>query len=171
MSPRLLIVAATLLVAGAPLTRAQTSVIPNAEASLNALVGEVRQLRVAVEESARNQTQVQATSVFLSAIQARIMQMDTALNTVRADLRSAVSDHEDLVGSLAEAQTSLAGATDAKDRAQYIDMVKMFTSEVDKSSAQEQQLRSRESQLMQQLQVEEQRWADLVAKLDQIMKK
>ena len=50
--------------------------------SLTALTAEVRQLRLAVEESMRSQAQTQALGVYLSAQQSRILQVASRLDAV-----------------------------------------------------------------------------------------
>ena len=54
--------------------------------SLAALTAEIRQLRVAVEESTRSQTQTQALGVYLSVQQSRILQAATRLESARKEL-------------------------------------------------------------------------------------
>ena len=53
------------------------------DGSMAALTSEVRQLRVAVEELTRSQTQTQALGVYLSVQQSRILQMATRSGLAR----------------------------------------------------------------------------------------
>ena len=55
-------------------------------ASLAAVTSELRQLRMAVEELTRSQTQTQALGVYLSAQQSRVLQVATRLDSARKDL-------------------------------------------------------------------------------------
>jgi hypothetical protein len=81
--------------------------------ALVALVAEIRQLRLTVEESNRQQAQIQSLAVYLSAQQSRLIQVGARLESVR----------------------------------------------------------NQESELGRILGVEEARWADLIARLDQSVKR
>jgi len=72
--------------AGALLAQGRTE---ETAGSLAALTAEVRQLRLAVEESARRQTQTQAISIYLAAQQSRMVQLSTRLDAVRKELGAA----------------------------------------------------------------------------------
>jgi len=140
-------------------------------ASLGALVAEVRQLRVAVEESTRSQSQTQALAVYLSAEQSRLIQLTSRLDAVRTQLAGAASQTRQFASYLATAQAEVRDAKTADERAQAAGMVDMFKQQADTAAAQEQQLRDRESQLVQSFQAEEARWTDLVTKLEQLVRK
>jgi hypothetical protein len=59
---------------------------PQEIGSLAALIAEVRQLRAAVEESNRQQAQLQTVSVYLSAQQSRLVQISGRLEAARNQL-------------------------------------------------------------------------------------
>jgi len=139
--------------------------------SLGALVSEVRQLRLAVEESTRSQSQTQALGVYLSAEQSRIIQVSSRLDSVRGQLASAAAQTRQFATYLATAQTEVREAKTADDRAQAAGMVEMFKQQSDAAAAQEQQLRDREADLLQAFRAEEARWTDLVTKLEQLVRK
>ena len=139
--------------------------------SLAALTAEVRQLRVSLEEAARTQAQTQALAVYLSAQQSRMVQLSARLDAVRNDLSGASARGREAARNMAEAQQEAAQATDPRGRAEAADMVLMFKQQADQAAAQEQAFRSRETDLAQALQAEEARWADLIARLEQSIKK
>lgn len=139
--------------------------------SLGALVAEVRQLRLAVEESTRSQSQTQALGVYLSAEQSRLIQVSSRLDAVRAQLAGAASQTRQFANYLATAQAEVRDAKTADDRAQAAGMVEMFKQQSDAAAAQEQQLRDRESELVQSFRAEESRWTDLITRLEQLVRK
>jgi hypothetical protein len=55
-------------------------------ASMAALIVEIRQLRAAIEESTKHQSQAQALAIYLSAQQSRMVQLATRLDAVRNEL-------------------------------------------------------------------------------------
>src|SRR5215213_7493930 len=63
----------------------------DAAASLAPLTSELRQLRVAVEELTRSQTQTQALGVYLSVQQTRLLQVATQMESARKDVEIAVT--------------------------------------------------------------------------------
>ena len=140
-------------------------------ASLGALVGEVHQLRLAVEDSTRTQSQIQMLSVYLSAQQSRMIQVTSRLDATRRELADAAARSKEAANLLANAQTEAVEATRPEERAQAADMVHMFKQQADVANAREQQLRTRETELLQGWQAEETRWADLIAKLEQSVKR
>jgi chromosome segregation ATPase len=71
------------------------------DGSLAALTAEVRQLRVAVEELARSQTETQALGVYLSAQQGRLQQADQQLAAARRELDSATAAGQRIEAQLA----------------------------------------------------------------------
>ena len=139
--------------------------------SLAALTAEVRQLRAAVEEAARSQTQTQALGVYLSAEQSRLVQLGARLEAVRNDLGGATMRSRDAAWRLTAAQQEAAQAQNAADRAEAASMVQMFKDQADQAAEQEQQLHLREADLSQAMQAEEARWADLIVRLEQQINK
>src|SRR5688500_9226608 len=67
-----------------------------ADGSLAALTVELRQLRLAFEQLARNQTQTQALGVHLSVQQSRILQVATRLEAAQKDLDAATARSQDM---------------------------------------------------------------------------
>jgi hypothetical protein len=135
--------------------------------SLAALTAEVKQLRLAVEESGRRQGQTQAISVYLAAQQSRMVQLSTRLDAIRADLSAAVAVSRQMVTLAANAEGDLARTMPAEERAEAASMQQLFRQQAAGAVEREQQLRQQESELVQAIQVEETRWRDLIARLQQ----
>jgi len=138
--------------------------------SIAGLTSELRQLRMAVEESTRTQTQTQALGVYLSVQQSRILQVASRLDTARKELDSATIRSRDIASHLANMDEELPRATEPQRRA-LEDAVRSLKSEQASVGLQEQQARSREAELSQMLQVEDSRWTDLISRLEQLIKK
>jgi hypothetical protein len=138
---------------------------------LAALTAEVRQLRVAVEESTRTQVQSHAIGMSLSAQQSRISVIGSRLEAVRNELLGATARRRDAEALVANAQRELAQVADPAERAQGGGMYQLFKQQADRAVQVEEDLRRRASDLFQSLQVEEQRWSDLMARLEQATKK
>jgi hypothetical protein len=166
----MMLTAAAIVVGGVGLMWAQGKT-EEAGGSLAALTAEVRQLRIAVEDSARQQTQTQALSVSLSAQQSRMVQIGARLDAVRNDLGGATMRARETARLVTAAQQELTQAPDARERTEAADMVQMFRQQANQAAAQEQSLRARETELIQALQSEEARWADLIVRLEQLIKK
>src|SRR5438034_2077389 len=84
--------------------------------SLAALTSEVRQLRVAVEQSTRSQTQTQALGVYLSVQQSRILQVTTRLDSVRKELDTAAARSREIASHLANIEAELTRVTEQQSR-------------------------------------------------------
>src|SRR5262245_23230126 len=93
--------ATVLAVSGAAIVWGQgRNVVPEADASLAALTMEVRQLRLAVEGSARSQAQAQVLGVYLTMQQGRIDQATTRLNETRKELDALAVRSRELTNQL-----------------------------------------------------------------------
>jgi hypothetical protein len=139
--------------------------------SLAALTSELRQLRMAVEDLTRTQTQTQALGVYLSVQQSRILQVATRLDSARKELDSAAIRSREIASQLANINDELSRATEPERRAQLEDANRSFKYEQASVGLREQQARSRESELSQTLQLEDSRWADIISRLEQLIKK
>lgn len=138
--------------------------------SVAGLMREVQQLRLAVEESMRTQSQIQMLSVALSAQQSRLMQVANRLDATRRDLAEAIQQAAEVTRLLSMFQGDQAAST-PEDREEAADLMKMFKPQADAAARREQQLRAREAELVQLHQAEEARWTDLVARLEQSVKR
>ena len=101
---RLLVPLAVLFAVASAVAWAQTRNDEPAGA-LSALIAEVRQLRQAVEESSRQQGQIQGLSVYLPAQQSRLMQIGAQLDAVRTELAAASARSQEFANLLSGAQT------------------------------------------------------------------
>jgi hypothetical protein len=145
--------------------------VPVTGASLDTLTAELKQLRVAVEELTRSQTQTQALGVYLSVQQSRMLQVSARLDAARKDLDVAAIRSRDLAGQLVNIEEQLRTVTEPDHRAQLENAVRQLKYEQGTVSLQEQQARAREVELYQTLQVEEARWNDLISRLEQLTKR
>jgi seryl-tRNA synthetase len=139
--------------------------------SFAALASELRQLRMAVEELTRSQTQTQALGVYLSVQQSRILQVVTRLDSTRKDLEAATIRSRELGSKLANFEEDLPRVTEPRIRTEVEGMIRVLKREQASVALQEEQIRSREGELSQMLQLEESRWSDLISRLDQLTKR
>jgi hypothetical protein len=135
--------------------------------SLAGLTAEVRQLRLAVEESARRQAQTQAISIYLAAQQSRMVQLSTRLDAVRKELGGAEAASRQLVALAVSAEGDLARSMPPEERNETTGMHQLFKQQAAGAVEREQRIRLQETELVQALQVEETRWRDLIARLQQ----
>ena len=82
------------------------------------VASEIRQLRVALEESTRRQTETQALGVYLSAQQSRLLQASAKLESARRDVEALTTHSRDIAAKLAESQERLHIGT-AEQREHY----------------------------------------------------
>jgi chromosome segregation ATPase len=142
-----------------------------ADGSLAALTAELRQLRQAVEQLTRSQTQTQALGVYLSAQQSRIVQVAARLDSAQKDLDSASLRAQQVQSQLAVFSTELQRVVEPQKRDALEDALRATRAEQRSVELALQQARSRESELSQALQVEESRWNDLISRLQQVVTK
>jgi chromosome segregation ATPase len=160
-----------MLIWSASVLRAQEKTDPLPTGSLASLTAEVHALRLAVEEAARSQTQTQALGVYLSAEQSRLVQVAGRLDAVRTELNTVRARARELADSLVNVQTQLAGNPQPEMRVQLQEMSRVLKQQADRAAEQEQAISTRESELNQAFQAEETRWAELIARLEQVIKK
>ncbi|HEX5108220.1 MAG TPA: hypothetical protein VFV95_07230 [Vicinamibacterales bacterium] len=139
-----------------------------ADGSLAGLTSELRQLRVAVEQLARSQTQTQALGVSLSAQQSRIVQVAGRLDSAQKELDSASLRAQEMQSRLVSMTSELQRAAEPQQRAALEDGVRGIRAEQRVVELELQQARSREGELSQMLQTEEARWKDLISRLEQL---
>jgi len=140
-------------------------------AALKDLTAEVRRLRLAVEQAARVQAQTQALGVYLSVEQGRIVQVATRLESTRRELEDLQAASRRLTADLASLESMLPRESDPDKRRQIEMQQRATKQELDETSLRDQQIRSREAEATQALQVEESRWSDLISRLEEIIKK
>jgi chromosome segregation ATPase len=136
--------------------------------SMAALTAEVRQLRIAVEQLARSQTETQALSVYLSAQQGRVAQARQRYDTVRRETEGAATQREDMQAELARLTAELPRANSPAHRADIETSIRLFQVEANGADNQLQQARAREDEASRALAREEDRWSDLLARMEQL---
>lgn len=163
---------ATILAVGcaAAVLAQERNAVPDASGSLAALTAELRQLRLAVEESARSQVQTQALGVYLSVQQSRLLQVATRLDAARKELDTATVRSREIATQLTNIDDALPRATEPR-RVELEEANRQLKAEHASVGMQEQQARSREGELSQALQLEEARWSDLISRLEQLIKR
>src|SRR5688572_19473980 len=138
---------------------------------LGELTAEIRQLRLAIEQSSRTQTQAQALGIFLSAQQSRILQVTTRLDAARKELDAAAQRAMDHANQLARLEEQIPQVSDQNERTAMEDQSTHLKVAIKTVAAQEQQARARETEMLQAWQQEEARWNDLIARLQQIVER
>jgi len=139
--------------------------------SLGALTDEVRQLRLAIEDSAKSQTQIQAMTVYLSATQSRMGQVSARLEKAHADTMAATAELQASSERWNELQRRLAGNITPQDRADLAEYVRALKAANDGAAEREGQARIRENELLAMFQTEETRWQELIARLEALVKR
>jgi hypothetical protein len=139
--------------------------------SLAGVTAELRQLRLAVEESTRTQRQTHALGVYISAQQSRLLQVAGRLDVARRELDAVAIRSKQLAADVASNEDAAVHSTKSELRPQYEVQARYANSELDKLAPQLQLAQAREAELAQMLQAEEARWADLIARLEQLVKK
>ena len=136
--------------------------------SVAALTAEVRQLRAAVERLARDQTEIQALGIHLSAQQGRLLQATQLLDAARRELDSATANNRDAQAQLTSVQERLNGVTDDQLRAVLEFEMRATQAQATSAELELQQAHARESELSLALAREQDRWGDLISRLEQL---
>jgi hypothetical protein len=163
--------ALALTVAGAAAVIAQGRSDALDPGSLAGLTAEIRQLRLAVEESARSQIQTQALGVYLSVQQSRVAQVASRLDVSRRELDGMAVRGRQMAAEMANLENALPQVTDPKQRAEVEQQARVMKLELDSLALQEQQTRNREAELSQTLQLEEARWTEIISRLEPATKR
>jgi hypothetical protein len=172
MTRRLLLISGIALVLAAPVLWAQMQSQTPDPASLAALTAEVRQVRLAIEESTRAQTQTQATAVYLTVQKDRIFQLTTRLDGIRKDLDNATREASSMASELASNEKALAdGSAPPQIRQQLTDSIPQLRLAVSEANGRVQSHRFREQEVVLSLQTEEARWNDLISRMEQAIKR
>jgi predicted nucleic acid-binding Zn-ribbon protein len=159
------------LVSGATATvSAQTSDAESVKA-LRELVAEVRSLRATIEQYANAQIQAQAVGELLSVQQRRVADVTMRLDQMRRELDGISSESRRLSAQASDLEESLRVATDPKLRMETEMQQRALKQELERHIEQEQTLRSRETDLVNSLVVEEAKWNDLVERMNQWLRR
>ena len=155
------------IVGGATVVLGQSRGEP-ADGSMAALTGEVRELRLAVQQFAQTQSQTQALGVYLSVQQSRILQVSSQLETTRRELDAASRQSNEVTSRLASLEEEVPRIPDPMRRIAVQEALRAMRREQALATAQEQQLRNRELDLSQTMQTEESRWSSLLTRLESL---
>ena len=136
------------------------------DGSLAQLTAEVRQLRLAIEEMARSQTETRALDAALSTQQSRMLQTEQRLEAARRGIDTTASRLEGIEARLASLRSERSRATAPDARAGLDEAIRGFEGERDDAARELQRVRGREEELSRTLQSEETRWNDLLARLE-----
>lgn len=166
---RFVVGVAALLVTAVVTTLAQ-GLGPSSSGSLRELTAEVRELRLALQAAGREQTQMQAVSIALTAQHSRLMQVSARLDTSEKDLAAAVAQTQAALKLVADAQNEARTATPV-GREHWEAVAKLRKAEADAAQEAENRVRTRQLDLMSAFRTEEARWLDLVARLEEIVKR
>ena len=139
--------------------------------SLGELTAEIRQLRFAIEQSTRTQTQAQALGIFLSAQQTRIVQVTARLDTARRELEGIERRSAAYTRQLEQLEEVTPKTTDPNERIAREEQLRDAKLALKDIAGQEQQARARESEMLQMWQQEEARWNDLIGRLQQVVQR
>lgn len=163
---------AFLLVSGtAVLGAAWSQTRPDDPNSLASVAAELRLLRLSVEGSMRNQTEMNAMGVLLATVQSRITQLTSRLDGLRDEIRVAAEKSAASAQHISNFQAAIGRESDPNRRAEMLRSFSVDKAEADQLAAREMELRSREMQLTNDLRLEETRWAEFVAKLEQLTRR
>jgi len=163
--------AVAVLAAAAAVTTWAQALGPSSVGSLAELTAEVRQMRVALQEASRSQNQMQALNISLTAQQSRLAQVSARLDTAEEDLQQAIGRTREAVTAIATAQREPRPNITAEERGQVAEMVKMFREQADEAQARENSARIKRDDLMNAFRAEEARWLQLVARLEEVIKR
>lgn len=163
--------AIVVLAAAAAATTWAQGLGPSSAGSLAELTAEVRQLKVALQDASRSQNQMQALNISLTAQQSRLAQVSARLDTAEEDLQQAMSRTREAVTVISTAQNETKPNSSVEERAQIAQMVKMFRQQADEAQAVENTARAKRDDLMNAFRAEEARWLQLVARLEEIIKR
>ena len=145
---------------------------PSNAGSLAELTAEVRQIRVVIQEAGRNQSQMQALGIALTAQQSRLTQVGARLDAAQQDLEKAQVLSQQLASVFNNAQEARPSANiSAEERADRAEGLKLFREQLDRAQAAENAIRVRINDLTNSFRAEETRWNELVAKLDEVVKR
>ena len=143
---------------------------PSAGGSLAELTAEVRQLRMVIQDAGRNQTQMQALNISLTAQQSRLQQVVARLDGLSDQLFKASDKAQKLNQQMTDAQLKFATATGA-DRLELESFIRGLKSELGPAVEEENAIRTRQMEALNVFRQEEARWLELVAKLEAILKR
>ena len=155
----------TIVLLAAPAARSAHAQTANADtATLQALLSEVRQLRLTMEKSVTLGPRMQLIMQRTQLQDARVARISQQLDEVRKQIAAEAAQQADANERLAKIEQGISTETDAGRRAQLEDVYTHFKMLAGRGP--DQQLRARESELANALQGEQATLSDLNGKLD-----
>ena len=140
------------------------------EQTMQALLGEVRQLRIVLQRGNLNTHHAQITVERMKLQQQRVDRLQTQLSEVGNQLAGTRKRLSQLANYLKELEVSLTRETDAAKRAEIEKTQRDTKSEVEGMSEREQQQQGHETQLQAQLQTEQSKLNELNERLDTLQR-
>ncbi len=139
--------------------------------ALKELTTEIRTLRTTIERTSESQLQGQILGLYLSLQQNRVTQATARLDAVRREVEGVTNQARATAEQVAEMEAALLQETDPAKRRVFEQQQRDVKQQAAQITAMEQQVRARESDAYQASQAEEQRWNELIARLEQLLKK
>lgn len=139
--------------------------------ALRELVAEVRGLRTVIERYAEAQLQTQTASELISVQQRRVADASGRLDAARRELEGTLDRLRDFTQQLAGTEVRRRQTTDPLQRAELEEVDRRLAAEIELMTERERDLRGRESELLNLLATEEGKWNELVARLDQWLRR
>lgn len=170
-SVRIVLSAALVTIAAAPVFAQEPAPSGDIVKAIKELTGEVRSLRAAIERTSENQLQSQVLGLYLNLQLSRVSQATERLEGFRRELDGLTNAERENAQNAAANDLALTQETDPAKRREFEAAVRAMKQEGERVAAQLQQVRNREAEAYQAEQAEEARWTELIAKLEQLLKK
>ena len=172
------ILAAVVIVSGAAWTTAWVQAQGQSQAlgasaggSLTELTAEVRQLRVSIEGAGRTQLQVSALGMALTTQQVRLSQLAARLDKLDDELAAASAKTREADATLALLQKAQGRTSTAEERRLWEAELREQKAIASQFADEENRIRGRHQEVLGMYRADEDRWRDLVAKLEEIIKR
>jgi predicted nucleic acid-binding Zn-ribbon protein len=136
--------------------------------TIQALLVEVRQLRLALERSTLIGPRIQIAVERLKLQQEHVARITRQLEEVRRDLEQRHAEQPRIQQQLQSIESKAGQSIDPKERRDLEEGLKIFKLEAEQAEKAEQQLRAKEGELTGQLQSEQSRLTELNDRLNQI---
>jgi hypothetical protein len=139
--------------------------------AIQELTAEIRGLRAAVTRSAETQLQGQVLGLYLTLQQARVLQATARLDTIRREIEGTGNQARVFADEVVALDARVSEESDPERRRVLEAQMRASKQQSERFAAQEQALRNREGEIIQAAQTEEARWNELIARLEQLLKK
>ncbi len=144
---------------------------PSASGSLAELTAEVRQLRVSLEGAGRTQMQVSALGMALTTQQVRMSQLAARVDKADDELSTAAAKAQEASSQVDRILKAQGRTMTPDERRMWEEEIRQMKAAVGQLVDSENRLRTRHQELLGLYRAEEDRWRDLVAKLEEIIKR